>query len=453
MEEIINWEKEFSFRISNGAVTEPVNGSYICALALYLGYEEPWNGSWFQTICFHFGVTDPVNVSWYQALCEYFGFTTPINNSWKYTLAFVDVIEPVSNTNWEDVNSNWEDADEWTLLRADFSVNDTTIIVGGTVSFTDTSYALNPVENYYWEFGSGNPTFSTVANPIVQYDTVGTYSVSLTVSNDDDASTITKNNFIIVEPEPLDPDAIAFLSAASITDPIQTGAINDLVVDLKNAGIWTKMIAIYPFVGGTAATHKWNLKDPRDLNAAYRLTMYGSLTHSSTGVKGSVGYMDTNLPVAWSGAATDIHLSFYSRLNIKAPASYDIGSSQNGSDWALIANYDNNLFYAGLPNYTNNTATNPDAIGFYQVSRIGNQIRGYKNNSELVNNPSGQIGATHTRSLYILAVNVGGAPGSVTGGTLRETAYVTIGRGLTPTELSNHNTIVQAYQTKLNRNV
>ena len=68
-----------------------------------------------------------------------------------------------------------------------------------------------------------------------------------------------------------DPDAIAFLMAAGITDGTQAAAINTLVIRMKADGIWTKMKAIYPFVGGSAASHKWNLKDPRDLDAAYRL--------------------------------------------------------------------------------------------------------------------------------------------------------------------------------------
>ena len=60
----------------------------------------------------------------------------------------------------------------------------------------------------------------------------------------------------------IDPDAQAFLTAAGITDATITSAINTLVVDLKGYNIWTKMKAVYPFVGGTAAAHKFNLKNP-----------------------------------------------------------------------------------------------------------------------------------------------------------------------------------------------
>ena len=57
------------------------------------------------------------------------------------------------------------------------------------------------------------------------------------------------------------------------------------------------MMAIYPLVGGTASSQKYNLKDPRDLDVAYRLTFYGGWTHSSNGITGNYTntYADTNI--------------------------------------------------------------------------------------------------------------------------------------------------------------
>jgi hypothetical protein len=78
-----------------------------------------------------------------------------------------------------------------------------------------------------------------------------------------------------------DPDALAFFTATTITDNIQKNAINQLLIDLKAAGIWIKIKAIYPMVGGNAATHNYNLKNPTDLDAAFRITFVGSWTHSS----------------------------------------------------------------------------------------------------------------------------------------------------------------------------
>ena len=80
-----------------------------------------------------------------------------------------------------------------------------------------------------------------------------------------------------------DTDAQAFITAAGLTSDLQKGAINQLVLDFKAAGTWGLMLAIYPFIGGTAASHKYNLKDPQDTDAAFRLTFSGGWTHSSTG--------------------------------------------------------------------------------------------------------------------------------------------------------------------------
>ena len=58
-----------------------------------------------------------------------------------------------------------------------------------------------------------------------------------------------------------DADALAFITAANITDTTQKSAINTLVTQLKTYGIWSKLKAVYPFIGGTAEQHRWNLKN------------------------------------------------------------------------------------------------------------------------------------------------------------------------------------------------
>ena len=115
-----------------------------------------------------------------------------------------------------------------------------------------------------------------------------------------------------------DPDAQAFFTASGLTGATNLTAINQLVLDLKGYGIWTKMKAIYPFVGGTAALHKWNLKNPLDTNAAFRLVFNGGWTHSANGAQanGTNGYADTFLvPSAQYAVDNNHHLSVYSRLN------------------------------------------------------------------------------------------------------------------------------------------
>ncbi len=80
-----------------------------------------------------------------------------------------------------------------------------------------------------------------------------------------------------------DADAQAFFNALEAdASPVtlntsQKDSINTLVEALKSASIWTKIKAIYPMIGGVASSHKYNLKDPRDLDAAFRLTFSGHM--------------------------------------------------------------------------------------------------------------------------------------------------------------------------------
>jgi hypothetical protein len=94
----------------------------------------------------------------------------------------------------------------------------------------------------------------------------------------------------------LDPDATAFINAAAPLTDTEQSAIRTLVSQLKSNNIWSGLTAFYPFVGNTADQQKYNLVNPQDTNAAFRLTFYGGWTHSSSGLIGNGidSYADTN---------------------------------------------------------------------------------------------------------------------------------------------------------------
>ena len=110
-----------------------------------------------------------------------------------------------------------------------------------------------------------------------------------------------------------DADALAFITAASITDNTQKTAINTLVTDLKTYGIWSKMKAIYPFVGGTESQHRFNLKDPRALDGAFYITFYGGMSHSNLGIvpNGTTAYADTKFNPTGNLSVNNAHISSY----------------------------------------------------------------------------------------------------------------------------------------------
>jgi hypothetical protein len=134
-----------------------------------------------------------------------------------------------------------------------------------------------------------------------------------------------------------DPDAQAFFTASGLTGATNLTAINQLVVDLKTYGIWTKMKAIYPMIGGTAALHKWNLKDPQDLDAAFRLVFLGGWTHSSTGAlpNGTNGYANTFLNANTALQQFSHHHSFYHNTDNSGIGLRSMGGAQSSSSFTF----------------------------------------------------------------------------------------------------------------------
>jgi hypothetical protein len=256
----------------------------------------------------------------------------------------------------------------------------------------------------------------------------------------------------------IDPDASLFLRTAGITDTTQQSAIDTLVLEMKNAGLWSKMKAIYPFVGGTASTHRWNLKDPRDVDAAFRLTFSGGWTHSSTGAKGNAtnAYADTYLIPKTTLTNTSLHLSFYSRTQSNTNVSCEIGVSQQDplpNDYVQIrvaANY-----AAGDINTLLTYTTTTDASGYWIASnRSSTDRKIWRNNSSEANSTISNTSALTNYKLYL------GARANVASGVYtpviysdKECAFASIGDGLTDADVSNLYTIVQKYQTTLGRQV
>jgi PKD repeat protein len=79
---------------------------------------------------------------------------------------------------------------------ASFTANNTTICVGQSVQFTNTS--TGQPTSFNWTFTGGTPATSTAQNPTVTYNTAGTYDVSLTVSNANGSNTSSQTGFITV---------------------------------------------------------------------------------------------------------------------------------------------------------------------------------------------------------------------------------------------------------------
>jgi hypothetical protein len=252
-----------------------------------------------------------------------------------------------------------------------------------------------------------------------------------------------------------DPAAQAFIDATGVTGTT-AAAINQLVLDLKSFSLWTKMVAIYPLVGGTSASTSYNLVN----TATYQITWNGGVTFASTGItgNGTTGWGDTNLNPTTNGTmSSGAHLSNYTRTAGNTNA-YDMGcnlfpASSPSVEW-MIARFGNdryagfgntspgNPFVAGsTTNYTGFfTGTGNSSLATTTIYRNGSSLAAQSKTYGVANNDIALCGGLNSA-------------GAVNDKSTREYAFFSVGQYYDATEVTNLNTCVTTFQTTLGRNV
>ncbi len=253
----------------------------------------------------------------------------------------------------------------------------------------------------------------------------------------------------------------AFLTATGITDATIISALNAMDNSLISAGLLPsgtgagKIKALYPIVGGTAATHKFNFVNPLDTNAAFRLTFFGGVTHNSNGMtgNGTNGYANTFLNADGLMNIDSLSFGFYSRTNV-TENSYDMGTFDSGSSPANCQNMIQARFVDlmwGAVNQDDSAATpaSTNSFGFHAISRINStqEIRNIRGTNTTYSRTSKDVPNLNT---FLMALSFNNSP---FGYSSRNYAYYYLSDGLNTTELNSLNTLIVDFQTTLGREV
>lgn len=330
-----------------------------------------------------------------------------------------------------------------------------TAVVGQILSSTTGTWIGTPIPTYTYQWYRGaNPISGATSSTytLVQADATFAVTCEVTATNVVGSAEATSNALTI-----LDADANAFLTAAVITNTTQVNAVNQLTVDLKNASIWTKMKAVYPFVGGTATSHKWNLKDPQDTNAAFRLTFTGGWTHSSTGAlpNGTNGYantffnLSTNFTSANKGSVGGYWRTAIPNGNYYLGVNDPVGGN-NSRFWIRHVGIPNKDYYAGAITVLRDT-TVTDYSGFSAMSRRSttDMFAIKRDGTYITLTTSVTIGFSN-RTLPFAAQDSSGVYGSFSNA---EIALGYISDDIIQAEMTSLRTAVITFQTTLGRNV
>ena len=187
------------------------------------------------------------------------------------------------------------------------------------------------------------------------------------------------------------------------------------------------------YAANVAAQMKFNLVNPQDTDAAFRLAFSGGWTYSTNGAQpnGTNGYADTKLGQTAAGMFTNSHLSFYSRTNSTTATSQvemGVGATLGGTFTNLLMRLDTVTNYVGGSIGSRNalsTATN--STGHLLVNALSASAKAYKNGSLVATDTSTQTGALNTIPIYIGCQNNNSVPGAY---TTRQAAFASIGDGL-----------------------
>jgi hypothetical protein len=247
-----------------------------------------------------------------------------------------------------------------------------------------------------------------------------------------------------------DSDASAFFTASGVTNTTQKNAINQLVLDLKAASIWSKIKVLYPFVGGDSTKHSYNLKNP----ALYQISYGGTaLTHDSNGVTGTSGYADTAFITSTEIASKYSMSAFvYNKTNA---AGRIMSGYSSGCGWEMMQQTSGGNWKTGVGNSQTvfSDVSNSDARGCYVTTRTSATVlKSFRNGTQLGSTVTTDVTATDPacdRSIVLFDEKVNNTTQGLY--STLNLALWGMGDGLNDTEVGSLNTAIVAYETALSR--
>jgi hypothetical protein len=245
-----------------------------------------------------------------------------------------------------------------------------------------------------------------------------------------------------------DADAVAFFgrvtTAGGSLSATEKAAVNTLVVDMKAAGIWTPMKAIYPMVGASAAACAQNLK-----SASFTGSFTSGWTFTSQGIRGNL-----------SSTFFNTTLNDLNDLGANATVGAYINSAGFGNNWELGVFTSPNIVGISVNNSGNSfidiksnvTASLSEPIfigGLYTGTSNGTTSSAYKNATF----QSSQAQSTTGLNLnhYIGCLNNNGT--AFLFSDKRNAFTFFANANFNATNVSNLYTAVQAFQVSLSRSV
>lgn len=251
-----------------------------------------------------------------------------------------------------------------------------------------------------------------------------------------------------------DEDAQTYFDANGLANPDHKGAVSDMFVSLKaETAIWNKKVAGY-IMWDTLEESKYNMFNPVDSDAAFRLTQTGAGTFSQgfTNVNTSAAGLYTKLQpseVAADGLLTRV-VSIKSDVQGTGVALGCASINNDPNDWFQPWNGSNQCVFRG-GSATTNTKASTSSIGKWYLTSKSAGSETFKNGASLGSSAAFTPSA-NTVSDYI--IGNGGSSGTATptyNPFLGKISLVMFFDELSAAEVATLNTIIATLETALGR--
>jgi len=245
----------------------------------------------------------------------------------------------------------------------------------------------------------------------------------------------------------------AVLAAGGTLSGAQETAIQTFYSSLDTAGIYSKMYAMYPFLGGVAASNAIEFVNP---GGGFDLTFTGTWTHNnlsgSTCTPSVANYANTSFNPTTDAVSVTTDFSFGLMIVGGAVQGYHgLGQSGAANNYIIVGTFGQVDMYFGQG--TGNFAGNPAGFtiaAFEAVSRtLSNSWYGaYTNSGPLTTVSKTNAYTTYNGDIHLGRIN--GLGSFAGGGQLR---FGFIGKGLNTTEMEDLADYANTLQTAFSRNI
>lgn len=258
---------------------------------------------------------------------------------------------------------------------------------------------------------------------------------------------------------PIDSDVIGWKSRViAAGGTVSSGtvlALSRFSKACKAAGLWDKLNRVNLFCGDQLTAALVPLKvgagSATDTNVNFVSGDYTEAT-GLTG-NGSSKYLNTGLNAS-TLTTNSTHLAVYNRSSSAVGGGRHIGVSAGIDGFAIVAPFTDGGFYSDQYNFTAGAGRVSVAVsgpyGFLLGSRTSSSSHQIFKNGASVASNTGSGGSIPSLNIFVFAWNLTGSPNTYTSHVL---AGYSVGSGMTASEASDYNTIMEAFQDALGRGV